>query len=524
MSEYTFETAALKAVTIDAVKYNEEGLRNSITPETIQAVAPIAWGEYTEKPTTNNYRFTISIGSGAGTKYEDSIAIGKKAYAATKSVAVGANAYGFSYGVGIGNKARAELNKSISIGHESNAGKDTAITIGAAFEDTAGSYTCTTEGTGSITIGPGANTKNNGEVESSNSVTIGCKANTTAPDSITLGAGASNTNSGSILIGSAAKSEGDKALTITLGSQFTETTDAGDITYPCSTEGTGSITIGAGANTLNPTNADGTPVLDSEGKPKESTNSITIGYKASNSSANSVVIGAQASGTKSGSVVIGVSAEGKTEYSTVIGCEAKAQYMGLSGGYKTSTGTCGVSLGANSETSTGAIAIGGGAKATKEAGIAIGYKAKSANEGAVVLVSRNTYYETDDLIKTQLYFSGAGTPLANEYEDGEAMMGYVVTDKAGNIMMDAQGNALVGTQKLSVLFPNNRGENAFTPAALNLDENWTPKPMFHPSDLDLPNEEPEVEEPENIEPPKPLVYKPQPVYPIVEPEIEEINE
>ena len=145
--------------------------------------------------------------------------------------------------------------------------------------------------------------------------------------------------------------------------------------------------------------------------------------------------------------------------------------------------------------------------------------AKVSDHGATVI--RST---AEDGTITQLYFSGANTPLADAWEDGEAMMGYVVTDAEGNVMMDAQGNALVGTQKLSVLFPNNRGENAFTPAALNLDENWTPKPMFRPSDLDLPVEEPEVEEPENIEPAKPLVYKPQPVYPIVEPEIEEINE
>lgn len=109
---------------------------------------------------------------------------------------------------------------------------------------------------------------------------------------------------------------------------------------------------------------------------------------------------------------------------------------------------------------------------------------------------------------TQLYFSGANTPLANTYENGEAMMGYVVRDKSGNIMTDAEGNAMVGTQKLSVLFPNNRGENAFTPAMLSMDDGWTPKPMFHPSDLDLPTEEPS--EPEE--------YTPLPVWPIVEPD------
>ena len=62
----------------------------------------------------------------------------------------------------------------------------------------------------------------------------------------------------------------------------------------------------------------------------------------------------------------------------------------------------------------------------------------------------------EDGTYTQLYFAGANTPLANTYEGGEAMLGYVVRDSVGNIVTS-------GTQKLSVLFQNNRGENAFTP-------------------------------------------------------------
>jgi hypothetical protein len=46
---------------------------------------------------------------------------------------------------------------------------------------------------------------------------------------------------------------------------------------------------------------------------------------------------------------------------------------------------------------------------------------------------------------------------------------------------------------------------------MSLDDDMTPPTVFHPSDLDLPIEEPsETEE-----------YTPLPVYPIVEPEIEE---
>lgn len=69
----------------------------------------------------------------------------------------------------------------------------------------------------------------------------------------------------------------------------------------------------------------------------------------------------------------------------------------------------------------------------------------------------------EDGTYTQIYFAGANTPLANTYEGGEAMLGYVTKDSAGNVMVDAGGNAMAGTQKLSVLFPNNRGENAFNP-------------------------------------------------------------
>ena len=70
----------------------------------------------------------------------------------------------------------------------------------------------------------------------------------------------------------------------------------------------------------------------------------------------------------------------------------------------------------------------------------------------------------EDGTYTQLDFAGANTPLANTYEGGEAMMGYAVKDSAGNVVTDVAGNAMVGTQKVSVLFPNNRVENVFTPA------------------------------------------------------------
>ena len=157
--------------------------------------------------------------------------------------------------------------------------------------------------------------------------------------------------------------------------------------------------------------------------------------------------------------------------------------------------------------------------------------------------------------KTQLYFSGANTPIAKKYfptaweqkqdvdpetnepifdDDGnpvmvddpekpiagEAMMGFVAKDSAGNIIAR-------GANMLSALFPYYTGEddNPFQPTGMSLRGGEKPEPIaFHPSDLDIVEEEMEVEEPGATEPNKPFVYKPLPVYPIVEPEIEDINE
>lgn len=300
-------------------------------------------------------------------------------------------------------------------------------------------------------------------------------------------------------------------LSLTFGSAFSDTAGS----YTCTTEGQGSITIGAGANTLG------------EG----STNSITIGCKAKGSSSDCIVIGAGAGSDsgEGGSVIIGAGAKGNwgnlnviigkqatvgNIENTAIGFSAKVyEREGVSVGSRSScAGQYCIALGTRASSGSGsahqAIAIGYGAVAAGGKSTAIGLNAKSADRGATVI--RST---AEDGTYTQLYFSGANTPLANTYEGGEAMMGYVVRDSAGNVMVDAEGNAMVGTQKLSVLFPNNRGENAFTPAMLGLDDEYTPKPMFRPSDLDLPTEEPS--EPEE--------YTPLPVYPIVEPEIKDIN-
>ena len=508
-----------------------QGSDASVTAEAVQAVVPMNWGHV-------------------------SFAAGTSAYADGWCVAYGIEARAkTSFSAAFGNRAQAEQPYTISAGYLATSKKETSITIGAQFAETVDGQNvtnhCTTEGTGSITIGTGANTKNNGDIESSNSVTIGCKASNTAADSIVLGAQASGTGASSITLGTAATSS--YPTSITLGSQFTETSDSGDTTFTCSTQGAGSITIGAGANTLN--NGD-----------VESSNSVTIGCKALNQGADSVVIGAGASNPQTASVVIGVGAADSTNYgksvcigkgaktvgyqgSIAVGFGAKSVYCGVALGLGANAAISGISLGMGTTSSgIGAIAIGTASSAKEKNSCAVGYQATVSDLGATVI--RST---AEDGTYTQLYFSGANTPLANRYfptaweqkqdvdpetneplvdENGDPVM---VDDKdkpiAGDAMMGfvtvKNGEIIArGANMLSALFPYYTGddENPFAPTTMSLRPGDEPQEVmvFHPSDLDLPVEEPEETEEPEVEKSEPAKYVPLPVYPIVEPEIEEI--
>lgn len=296
---------------------------------------------------------------------------------------------------------------------------------------------------------------------------------------------------------------GNKSTTVTIGARFGETVDGTFVAHTCTTEGKGSITIGAGANTLNTTKTDGTIV--------ESSNSVTIGCKAENKGADSVVIGATATTAGSGNVIIGAaSTSGEDTWikesvaigkgARVIGSRSVAICGGANG--NSTVAICGSAAG------SGSIAIGGVSKSAAGNSIAIGnYEtitsspytvavgngAKAANYGATVI--RST---AEDGTITQLYFSGANTPLANTYHGGAPMLGYVTKDAAGNIVA-------AGTRSLIDLLTDN---STFAPASLDENGEWVMPKVFHPSDLDLPSEEPA--EPEE--------YQPLPVWPIVEPE------
>lgn len=410
--------------------WNVEG----VTAEQVQAVAPIAFGSWTNKPSA----------TGAG-----SLTLGNKAIVYdVGGVSIGDGSHAYKYGCAVGTYCKA---------------------LGGAFSAGNDAYSI------------------------DNSISIGGSVSSLGKYAITLGR----------------KAQSKLATSVTIGSSYKETVDGTNIEHTCTTEGTGSITIGAGANTLN--NGD-----------VESSNSVTIGCKALNQGADSVVIGAQASGTvktdqKSGGVTIGAGASNGGS-AVVIGRAASVLYgVGVAVGANAQTSSIGCvsigdgakatyysnAFGGGSEAREEGLAIGAFAKALQTAAIAIGKDAKAANKGVVVIAS---YSEASyrDYTRTQLYFSGANTPLAIEYEDGEAMMGYVVTDKAGNKLA-------AGTQKLSVLFPNN---STFQSATVDENGEWVMPKVFHPSDLDLPQEEPT--EPEE--------YQPLPVYPIVEPEIPEMEE
>lgn len=320
------------------------------------------------------------------------------------------------------------------------------------------------------------------------------------PDTYSFAAGIWAEAKGHNTIGIGYYAHGKKATSVTIGSQFTETTDSGNVTHTCTTEGTGSITIGAGANTLNNGST-------------ESSNSITIGCKASNQGADSVVIGASAIGTSFGNVVIGAAANATSTSAIVLGQKATgyinaaaigynaiAQHHSIAiGHYAKTTSLSGLSIGNSSIASKYGVSLGHYAASNANCSIAIGHQATVSDYGATVI--RST---AEDGTITQLYFSGANTPLANTYEGGEAMMGYVTKDSSGNVVA-------AGTNKLSALFPNNSG---FQPMTMSLDDEWEAPKVFHPSDLDMPQDEPT--EPEE--------YQPLPVYPIVEPEIEPFTE
>lgn len=491
----TISTTTLSG-TLDA-----ESMKNSLTAEAVQNVVPMAWNEWTTPPSVGG-RENIVIGNGAVSLNRGNVVIGWEAKQTD------------GWGV-----------ESIIIGHGANGYGNQAIAIGK-----------------------------NAHIERNYTTVLGYAAIGRGGHAIAVGAEATVGGQFSIAIGRISKVSKPTALTI--GSQFTETTDSGYVTHTCTTEGTGSITIGAGANTLNTTTT-----VDGVETTVESSNSITIGCKAENHNPDSIVIGASAKlnapeayGRRSGSIVIGAGAQSQSVGGIAIGNRANTHFaldgIAIGTGARANANT--VAIGSTTDAGMGSTAIGYFSKAPAytcaavgcqaearaKTSSAFGVKSVAADEGVCVFSS---YINGGN--KTQLYFSGTDTPLAKKYfptawekkqdvdeqgnpkvdengepvmiDDkdkpiaGEAMMGFVARDSAGNIIAR-------GANMLSALFPyyNGDNENPFTPTTMSLDGEKQEPIAFHPSDLDIPIEEAPIEE----------EYKPLPIYPIVEPTIDEITE
>ncbi len=517
------------------------------TAEAVQAVVPMAWTKFDTAPVITGLN-SLAIGNGSRADNGVAIGIGAKA-AVTGGVVVGFGSTTGDYGTVLGNGtaytaavaiaagANANYNRAISIGYGSvsnafsvvvgsgvTTSKPTTVTIGSQFIETVDGQNvtnyCKTEGTGSITIGAGANTLNTTTtvegvettVESSNSITIGCKASNTGADSVVIGAQASSLYFGGVAIGTQASADFQNAVSVGRQSRSANVATV-SLGYAAQAVYHSDVAIGNNATASgNSSVAIGRQASVSA----SATNAIVLGTEASAAGADSIVMGAGSSGTVAGSVVIGSRASGSAGYAVGVGygAEALGQFSLALGGIAKAQGGQSTAIGAHSYApGTLAVAMGYSAQAKAEKTVSIGYSATVNDYGATVI--RST---ASDGTYTQLYFAGANTPLANTYEDGEAMMGYVVMQKGED---DQFAPVAAGTQKLSVLFPNNSG---FQPATLGLDDEMTPPKVFHPSDLDLPVEEP-TEEPEDVttntpEPviPEPETYTPLPVYPIVEPE------
>lgn len=443
----TISTTTLSG-TLDA-----ESMKNSLTAEAIQNVAPIKWTHTTHRDMIANAVDAIALGNGA------------KAYGGW-DIAIGANA-------------------------------------------------TTTEGIYAIAIGGGSSAKGN---------------YATSIQGRTIGAY-------SINFGGFTK----KDRAITLGYSFTETTDNGDVSHDCTTEGTGSITIGAGANTKNTTKT-----VDGVETTVESSNSITIGCKAMNQGADSVVIGASATSSSSGNVVIGANTSTSGSGTEVV-IGASASSVGVRGiaiGQSATVGANGLAIGSGS-TANGidSIAVGIGSNITHwqtKCAIAIGADATVSDQGATVI--RST---ADDSTYTQFYISGENTPLAKTYypiteiqkqlvtemvdeeqEDGtiiqvekevekdvevlvggHALMGYTVCDSSGKLLKS-------GTRKLSDIFTDNTYD-----VSVN-GENYDKTIQFIPSDVKLPTTPATLELDDDYYMNDEEEYKPLPIYPIVEPTVE----
>jgi hypothetical protein len=203
-------------------------------------------------------------------------------------------------------------------------------------------------------------------------------------------------------------------------------------------------------------------------------------------------------------VVVGHSAKGWAR-STALGYKADASHTSVAVGYSAKNGNTGaVAVGGETNanlrsvavgwTAKGnaycSVAVGAAAEATGHFSTAIGNRTKNKDRGVAVIGTGTDpdKHATSFTTQTLFYIMGAGSELANTYEDGEACLGYLVKNADGTVLA-------AGTRKLSELLTNN---TTFAPASL--DPEAEPPKVFLPTgatdpieDLELP---PDMEQPQ----------------------------
>lgn len=506
----TISTTTLTG-TLDA-----ESMKNSLTAEAIKAVVPIAW-DGNNLPSRNGTQ-SISIGSGAESNG--------------------------GYAVTIGNGAHGDSYMDVCIGYNSNTQHNYSVVIGGMLSTDGTSYINTrTNAPQSIAIGNGAQILNgtdaNGTtVQSSNSVAIGTSVVCNNLDSVVIGANAKsengvNSNKTAVVVGAKAYATGGGG-NVAIGTEAKATGSDTSIGFKATGTGGYSVTVGAKAinngaqkTTLLGADTTITNTTATDGSITRSENSTVIGYGASASAPNAVVLGAEASTAGAGTILIGAGTNlaagaGNLSNAILIGRGAKSTGEWASGsiciGYNANiAGDAASAIGSGASAEVAGYALGTNAKAGTYS-TAIGFGCVNKNTGTTSIKQTSVDYTTNPRTNyaTQFYIMGANSSLAVQYEDGEACMGYVVKNETTGEILAA------GTQKLSVLFPNN---STFQPATIDENGEWVMPKVFHPSDLDLPIEEPS--ENNDVEINIPTIeeeYNPLPIYPLVEPTIDEITE
>lgn len=210
---------------------------------------------------------------------------------------------------------------------------------------------------------------------------------------------------------------------------------------------------------------------------------VTIDETATSGNENAVSSGGMYNLLYGSSVVLGVSVVKSSEDVTIgkeartagagavaVGKGAKAGQQSVAIGFNASANNAehsvAVGYGASTTAANYSIAIGRAAAASKPSGQVLGYAAKQNNKGCTLI---GTWESATRTVQTLLYIIAAGSELAQQYENGEACLGYVVKESSGNILA-------CGTRKLSEILTSN---TAFAPAAMDLET--APPTPFLPS-------------------------------------------